>query len=94
MEGLDELKANLGPGARVLLPEDHAFKQSTKVWAVSPYHAPDVLPSPALVVQPRGESPSTCPEPGGNTRRAIPPSPRARQRCPPPTPSTSPRRHQ
>lgn len=56
MEGVEDLQAGLGHGARLLLPKDDAFKQATQVWAVSAYHAPDVLPSPALVVQPRGES--------------------------------------
>jgi hypothetical protein len=54
MEGFEDLQAGLGHGARLLLPKDDAFKQATQVWAVSAYHAPDVLPSPALVVAAQG----------------------------------------
>jgi hypothetical protein len=52
----------------VLVPGDPAFDAAVSVWARSPYLA-DPVPSPALVVQPRGENVGGGWREGGGGRR-------------------------
>ena len=55
MDGVEALRASVR--GNVLLPADEGFAEAIKVWGVSPSHTLNgqTAPTPALVIQPRGE---------------------------------------